>query len=335
MFVDPTLGQVYIDEANKILRFYANGQRTSGPDVGAEVLSNSKGFAVGGDGNLYATNAGSAGANVAWFGPLRLAPDPHTDNPVVIDSVNDSGTRHTGDFQITPNGNDAVFRSTLPYTGYDNAGFEEIFGTTPRPGSSASPATRPACARRPSATLARNGLSLTDDGRVFFGTSEPLVARDLDKKEDVYEWENGETNLVSTGLSPNNSALLTASANGTDVYFFTRDSLAPQDTNGSLVKIYDARAGGGFPYSPPPVSCKASDECHGPSTQPGASPPINTLAGTGGNEAAKAAVKCKKGKVKKHGKCVNKKAKKKHKKSSKKHGKHAGKSAGGKKGGAR
>ena len=72
---------------------------------------------------------------------------------------------------------------------------------------------------------------------------------DLDNREDVYEWENGKTSLISTGLSPFNSSLLSASADGTDAYFFTRDTLVPQDINGSLVKVYDARENGGFPYS--------------------------------------------------------------------------------------
>ena len=36
------------------------------------------------------------------------------------------------------------------------------------------------------------------------------------------------------------------SANGTDAYFFTRDTLTPSDQNGQLVKIYDARVDGGF-----------------------------------------------------------------------------------------
>jgi hypothetical protein len=341
MFVDPTRHELYVEEGNRILRYHASGKRAGGPDVGARILSNSQSVAVSSAGNLYATNASSAGPNVARFGPLRLASDPRTDNPVVVDSVNESGTRRTGDFQITPNGNDAVFLSTIPYTGYVNGRFEEVFRFDTPSGALGCVSCNPTGIRASGgASLARNGLSLTDEGRVFFDTTEPLVPRDLDQKEDVYEWENGVTNLVSTGLSPFNSSLLTASARGTDAYFFTRDTLAPQDTNGSLVKVYDARENGGFPYTPPPVSCKASDECHGPSTQPGASPPINTLAGTGGNEAQKPVVTCKKSQVKKHGKCVKKKKhqkkkhqKKKHqKKKSKKHGKHAAKSAGDKKG---
>ncbi len=53
--------------------------------------------------------------------------DPSTDNPLVLDSVSSPGTRNTADFQVTPSGNYAVFTSTLPLTGYDNAAHREVF----------------------------------------------------------------------------------------------------------------------------------------------------------------------------------------------------------------
>ena len=126
-----------------------------------------------------------------------------------------------------------------------------------------------------------------------------MAPRDLDGKEDAYEWANGTVQLISTGLSPFNSSLLRASEDGNDVYFFTRDTLVPQDTNGSLVKIYDAREKGGFPYTPPPVSCKASDECHGASSPAPGPPAIRTIRGTGGQYLETPAAKktCSHGKV--------------------------------------
>ena len=36
--------------------------------------------------------------------------------------------------------------------------------------------------------MATNGLSLTDDGRLFFTTPAPLVLSDTDRRLDVYEW---------------------------------------------------------------------------------------------------------------------------------------------------
>jgi hypothetical protein len=101
--------------------------------------------------------------------------------------------------------------------------------------------------------------------------------------------------------------MLGATANGKDAFFFTRDTLVPQDENGSLVKLYDARADGGYPYVPPEVPCKASDECHGRGTEAPPSPEINTLHGGTGNVGATTKPKqpnCKKNQVRKHGKCV-------------------------------
>ena len=161
---------------------------------------------------------------------------------------------------------------------------------------------------------------LANDGRVFFNSTDALAPRDLDEKEDAYEWEQqgfatkfgtncqtagGCLGLISTGISPFNSSLLGVSSDGTDAYFFTRDTLVPQDENGKLVKIYDARAGGGFPYEPPPPPCKASDECHGPGSVAPEPPTINTVTGTRGDvPATQSARRCKTGFVKEKGKCI-------------------------------
>ena len=37
--------------------------------------------------------------------------------------------------------------------------------------------------------MAGAGLSLTDDGRVFFNSNDALVAADADNRKDVFEWE--------------------------------------------------------------------------------------------------------------------------------------------------
>jgi hypothetical protein len=159
------------------------------------------------------------------------------------------------------------------------------------------------------ATLAPDGLDLSADGRVFFNSTEGLVDRDLNGNEDAYEWipdgfafghgspecgeEAGCIELISTGSSPYPSRLLSISSDGTDAYFFTREKLAAEDENGSRVKIYDARAFGGFPYSPPPIPCKASDECHGAGSPTPAAPSIGTIAGRPIGNAARRPAKCK------------------------------------------
>ncbi len=136
------------------------------------------------------------------------------------------------------------------------------------------------------ASLASNGLSLTDEGRVFFNSTDRLAVADTDERQDVYEWEPlgagncGKSSpsfykatgaclaLVSAGTSTFDSGLLGADANGTDVYFFTRDSLAPQDKNGPTMKIYDAREGGGFPYEFPPSPARPPTSATAPPAPP-------------------------------------------------------------------
>jgi hypothetical protein len=125
----------------------------------------------------------------------------------------------------------------------------------------------------------QDGRFMTDDGRVFFGTEDPLVNGDTNKAFDVYEYAGGRPQLITPGTGetrqpPSNSftsgspGLVGVSANGADVYFSTFDTLVPEDHNGLFLKFYDARSGGGFAAPAPPNECEAADECHGPSSQP-------------------------------------------------------------------
>jgi hypothetical protein len=104
------------------------------------------------------------------------------------------------------------------------------------------------------------------------------------------------------------AGLLGSSADGVNAFFFTRETLVPQDDNGETMKVYVARKDGGFLVIPPLPLCAAKDECHGPSTVQAPPPQIGTFKGTGGNAKK---VKCKKPKVKRNGKCVKKKKRKK------------------------
>src|SRR5262249_56558411 len=132
-------------------------------------------------------------------------------------------------------------------------------------------------ARTTNTSLPPPGLNLSDTGRVFSTSPEPLALRDTNNQADAYEWENGAVELISTGSSEADSGIVTASADGKNAFFFTRQTLVHQDLNGNAVKIYDARAEGGFPFVAPPDPCKASDECHGPGTQAAPEPVITTV----------------------------------------------------------
>jgi hypothetical protein len=183
-----------------------------------------------------------------------------------------------------------------------------------------------------SASGAQNGLFMADDGRAFFSTRASLVPFDTNGKIDVYEYTEGRPQLISSGTSSTDTwggglliypsmsvGLEGVSADGTDVYFSTFATLVPQDHNGEFIKFYDARTGGGFPFQAPPPPCKAADECHGAGSVGPALPQVGTGAQLGKTGNVRA-TKCKKGFVKKNGKCVKKKGKKKQKRAHKRQG---------------
>ena len=285
--VDPSDG-LYVSYPTQVVHFDSSGNTLEESSAEGHIESGA-GVALDGKEDLYVSN--SASGDVAEFNP----PVP-PENPAVFDAVNAAGTRNTGDFQVNPSG-EAVFGTALPLkAGYNNATHFEIYRydavSEELDCISCSPTNAPATG---DSTLASNGLSLTNDGRVFFNSTDVLAARDQDEKADVYEWEprgdgtpqcqapGGCIGLISTGTSRFDSSLLGASADGTDVFFFTHDTLVPQDENGELAKIYDARELGGFLLIPKPVPCKASDECHGPSSQAAPPPNIGSFEGSGGN----------------------------------------------------
>jgi hypothetical protein len=300
MATDPQSHDIYVDEGNKISVFDSKGALVT--TIGSGDISGSRGVAVSvvpgaSHGFVYAANAN----HVAEFG---FVPGPYApiENRAVVHGVRQARVHSYGDFQVTPDGRFGAFSSTLPLTGYDNADFSEVFRYDTQGDALECVSCNPTNARAEGGSaLTTNGLSLTDDGRVFFNSSDALAPRDLDSRQDAYEWADATPQLISTGSSPFASSLLGASADGRDADFFTRDALVPQDQNGSLVRVYDARTGGGFPFVPAPVLCKASDECHGPGSQDPGSLNINTRTGT---VISKTPIRCKRGTVKRHGRCV-------------------------------
>jgi hypothetical protein len=107
-------------------------------------------------------------------------------------------------------------------------------------------------------------LLVANDGSVYFETTNPLVPQAVNGQENVYEYREGDVNLITTGLDthPVETALDYISPSGTDVFFQTFEQLLPQDTD-DQEDTYDARAGGGFAEPTAPPSCQA-DACQGP-----------------------------------------------------------------------
>ena len=297
--VDPSTNDLYVNDGEQIRRYGSAGNLIQTFGSG-DLTAFSRGVAVRqSNGHVYATN----GSSIVEFGvePVTYAP---IDNPAVVHAVSQADVHRYEDFQVTADGDFAAFGTSLPISGFDNQGHHEIYRYDTQSGNLDCVSCTPTNARPVGdASLAAHGLSVSSDGRVFFTSTEPLVLRDTDSKKDAYEWENGEVQLLSAGTSQFDSGLLSISGDGRDAFFFTRDVLAPEDDNGFLMKLYDAREEGGFFAVPSPPPCAASDECHGPGTREAPAPDIHSIAGTTGNHKKTTLKPCKKGFARKHGRC--------------------------------
>jgi DNA-binding beta-propeller fold protein YncE len=196
---------------------------------------------------------------------------------------------------------------------------------------------------------------LSDEGRLFFNSSDALVPRDVNGTEDVYEYEQpgvgsctdegstfvpssgGCAGLISSGASPAESAFLDASESGDDVFFLSSGKLTSQSRGG--VSVYDAHVcSGSSPCPPPPPApppaCEG-DACQSPVAAPedptpgsltfqgpgNLAPLVGAPASNPPKKVTKKTVKCKKGFVKNSKRqCVKKKSKKKGKKSNRRAG---------------
>ena len=271
------------------------------------------GPAIGTDGqpNLYRAEPGQDPEFVVTLEPS---------NPAVVHAVSAAGDRNTADFQLNTSGNVSVFttRASLKL-GFENRGFAQVYSHDTAQGMLRCISCTPSnAAATGDASLASNGLSVTNDGRIFFNSPEPLALRDTNGKQDVYEWSDKTVELISTGTNGNPSSLLSASADGVDAFFFTREKRAPQDKNGPVVKVYDARSAGGFFAEAEQQPCKASDECHGAGSVPAPPAIIQSTQGTPAQAPQPKRKPCRRGFVKtkgkakgrKKGKCVKRRTRK-------------------------
>jgi hypothetical protein len=256
-------------------------------DDGAYVYF-AAGESAGGLGNLYEWHDG---ATTLVSGGLM-----QTDWATNVASG--QGTQGAKSSRVTPEGMTVLFSSWSQLTGYDNAGHNELYLFDAVGGTltcvSCNPSGIPATSDAETAvSLSESGAdafnsfltrNLSADGRrVFFDTKEALVPQDTNGQRDVYEWEaygagscesesqnGGCLYLISTGQSASPSYFGDMSADGNDVFFFTRQALVGQDQD-SNSDIYDARVGGGIAAqnpATPPAPC-AGEACL---ATPGASP---------------------------------------------------------------
>ena len=159
----------------------------------------------------------------------------------------------------------------------------------------------PTAARLPgwqSAFHAPRALS-SDGRRLFFESYDALLPADTNGALDVYQWERagkggcettdanhfpqngGCLELISSGEDGHDSRFLDASADGSDVFFKTSESLWGPDPG--LVDIYDARVLGGFPEPDPPQPACEGETCQSPPAPPRQPAPSSSLFDGPGN----------------------------------------------------
>jgi hypothetical protein len=304
------------------------------------VAANAEGHEpVAGQPNLYV----SEGGELRFIATLSPA-DDELPGERIGDWQEEPGHRSA---EVTPDGRNLVFSSTLALTGYDNRGLPEVFVFDADTGRIACASCNPS-GEPPSNNLAGQDAGLyqlgaeapislnntytqrwisADGSQVFFETGQALAPQDTNGRQDVYEWEREGSNgcrqsggcvyLLSDGLSPDDSYLLDASANGNDVFFVARSRLVAQAGDENMA-LYDARVDGGFPTAS--LACTGTG-CQGipPAPPIFATPASVTYDGVGNfPPSAKSAAprtvkkktvkkrpaKCAKGKQRRHGKCV-------------------------------
>lgn len=216
--------------------------------------------------------------------------------------------------RVTTDGMTVLFASQARLTGYDNAGQGELYLYDAASGALACVSCNPSGAPATSEAHLAGNLSITaapernafltrnlseDGGRVFFQTQEALVPQDTNGQTDVYEWERegaggsdgcarssatysassgGCLYLISTGESDDPSYFGDSSADGSNVFFFTRQSLVGQDQDENY-DVYDARVEGGIAAQNPPSSIGCTGEgCLGPNgAEPVLDAPMSTV----------------------------------------------------------
>ncbi len=228
--------------------------------------------------------------------------------------------------EVGGDGHILVFASSAQLTADDTDSKRDIFrydadaGTLLRiskagPGGSESPPADAVAGRLTDApSYPDEGRWVSEDGEtIAFSTGEPLSAEDGDTDANPYLWKEGQLLAL-----PGTEEAPTVSPDGSEVGFASEAPLLATDGD-TAEDVYVARVDGGFPNPPTPPACDPLSEgaCQGPGSLPATGPAAATATFSGSGNAAQPQPSCRKGKVKKRGKCVarhNKKKRTPHKK---------------------
>ncbi len=119
----------------------------------------------------------------------------------------------------------------------------------------------------------------TDGSQVAFESYAALLPEDVNGVRDVYEWHEGQLSLVSSGHSPQATALFGISPSGRDIFIETGEKLVSHGQASGQYAVYDARVEGGFEEE---ESVCLGEACLGKPANPPAldSPASSTLSGS-------------------------------------------------------
>jgi hypothetical protein len=217
----------------------------------------------------------------------------------------------TGTARVSPDGLHLAFLSVKALTLFDNLDDKtgqpdlELYLYGPPPAGGAASLICASCnpsGERPEGSASVPGAQVNgstraykprvlsaDGSRLFFDSDDDLSEKDTNAAVDVYQWEAqgvgsctrspGCVNLISSGRERAGATFIDASADGSDVFFLTIESLVKADPGS--IDLYDARAGGGLPQAPEPIPCVA-DACQALPGEPD-DPTPGTLVPTSGN----------------------------------------------------
>jgi hypothetical protein len=254
--------------------------------------------------NLYVWHETAGGSGtVTYIATLAAPTEEEAENVEALrlgsafqysSDVEDWSSRPTASqAYVTPDGQHLAFMSVEPLTGYDNDDREdgepdhEVFGYSAETGRLVCASCDPSGARPLGSAFLGAKLSerlstpfhqprsLNDNGsRLFFTSPDPLVPGLSGGSEKVFEYEEDSPQLISGTEGSGSSVFLDASASGNDVFFATREQLAPTDKDG-LVDVYDARVDGGIAAPAEPMPCQGN-ACREPLTpSPSFSTPLS------------------------------------------------------------
>lgn len=156
------------------------------------------------------------------------------------------------------------------------------------------------------------GRWASEDGdTVVFDTAEGLVPGDVNGVFDFYVWHQGQLarlpglqpGTVGTFGAPIGSKDVVLSPTGGSIAFTSVSRLLPEDAD-RTESVYVARAGGGFPSHEEDDPCIPEQTCQLRSPQPSQATPASETA-SAGNVTEEPAT-CRKGYVRRQGKCVKK-----------------------------